>query len=44
MYKRQTYYGREFDEVKTIFEAQMGQIKSDLATRKAVQLIKDNVK
>ena len=39
-----TYYGREFDEVKTIFEAQMGQIKSDLATRKAVQLIKDNVK
>lgn len=39
-----TYYGREFDEVKTIFEVQMGQIKSDLATRKAVQLIKDNVK
>lgn len=39
-----TYYGREFDEVKTIFEAQMGQIKSDLATHKAVQLIKDNVK
>ena len=31
-----TYYGREFDEV--------GQIKNDLATRKAVQLIKDNVK
>lgn len=39
-----TYYGREFDEVKTIFESQLGQIKSDLATRKAVQLIKDNVK
>lgn len=39
-----TYYGREFDEAKTIFETRMGQIKSDLATRKAVQLIKDNVK
>ncbi|WP_028043795.1 trigger factor [Candidatus Stoquefichus massiliensis] len=39
-----TYYGREFDEVKKIFEGQLGQIKSDLATRKAVQLIKDNVK
>lgn len=39
-----TYYGREFDEVKKIFEGQLGQIKSDLSTRKAVQLIKDNVK
>lgn len=39
-----TYYGREFDEVKKLFEGQLGQIKSDLATRKAVQLIKDNVK
>ncbi|MBS5112025.1 MAG: trigger factor [Coprobacillus cateniformis] len=39
-----TYYGREFDEVKKLFESQLGQIKSDLATRKAVQLIKDNVK
>lgn len=37
------YYGREFDEVKKIFETQMSQIKADLATRKAVQLIKDNV-
>ena len=39
-----TYYGREFDEVKKLFEGQLGQIKNDLATRKAVQLIKDNVK
>lgn len=38
------YYGREFDEVKKIFETQMGQVKADLATRKAVQLIKDNLK
>ena len=39
-----TYYGREFDEVKKLFEGQLGQIKNDLATCKAVQLIKDNVK
>lgn len=39
-----TYYGREFDEVKKLFEGQLGQIRNDLATRKAVQLIKDNVK
>ena len=39
-----TYYGREFDEVKKLFEGQLGQIRDDLATRKAVQLIKDNVK
>lgn len=39
-----TYYSREFDEVKKLFESQLGQIKSDLATRKAVQLIKDNIK
>ena len=38
------YYGREVDEVKQIFEGQLGQIENDLATRKAVQLIKDNVK
>lgn len=37
-------YGREFEEVKSIFGSQLGQIKADLATRKAVQLIKDNVK
>lgn len=39
-----TYYGREFDEVKKLFEGQLGQIRNDLATCKAVQLIKDNVK
>ena len=39
-----TYYGREFNEVKKLFEGQLGQIRNDLATRKAVQLIKDNVK
>ncbi len=39
-----SYYGKEVDEVKKIFEGQLQQIKNDLATRKAVQLIKDNVK
>lgn len=39
-----SYYGREIDEVKKIFESQLGQIKTDLSIRKAVQLIKDNVK
>lgn len=39
-----SYYGRELDDIKGIFEGQLGQIKNDLATRKAVQLIKDNVK
>lgn len=38
------YYGREVDEIKKIFGGQLEQIKNDLATRKAVQLIKDNVK
>ena len=38
------YYGREFDEVKKLFESQMVSIKGDLANRKAVQLIKDNLK
>lgn len=39
-----SYYGREIDEVKKIFESQLGQIRTDLCVRKAVQLIKDNVK
>lgn len=39
-----SYYGREVEEVKKIFGGQLDQIKGDLATRKAVQLIKDNVK
>ncbi len=37
-------YGREFDEVKSIFGSQLEQIRADLASRKAIQLIKDNVK
>jgi len=37
-------YGRELDEIKKIFGNQTDAIKNDLATRKAVQLIKDNVK
>ncbi|MEG0453413.1 MAG: trigger factor, partial [Coprobacillus sp.] len=36
-----SYYGKEVDEVKKIFGGQLDQIKHDLATRKAVQLIKD---
>lgn len=39
-----TYYGREFDEVKKLFESQMVQIRGDLASRKALQLVKDNIK
>jgi len=38
------YYNREFDEVKKLFEGQVGQIKADLLSRKAVQFIKDNLK
>ena len=39
-----SYYGKEVDEIKKIFGGQLDQIKADLSTRKAVQLIKDNVK
>lgn len=39
-----SYYGKEVDEIKEIFGGQFGQIRADLSTRKAVQLIKDNVK
>jgi len=39
-----SYYGKEVDEIKEIFGGQLGQIRADLSTRKAVQLIKDNVK
>jgi len=38
------YYGRDIEEIKKLFDSQSVQIKDDLATRKAVQLIKDNVK
>ena len=39
-----SYYGKEVDDIKRIFGGQLDQIKADLSTRKAVQLIKDNVK
>lgn len=39
-----SYYGKEVEEVKEIFGGQLGQIQGDLASRKAVELIKDNVK
>ena len=38
------YYGRKLEDIKDIFNGQLDTIKNDLATRKAVQLIKDNVK
>lgn len=38
------YYGREVEDIKQLFESQLYQVKNDLAVRKAVQLIKDNVK
>lgn len=39
-----SYYGKNADEVKQIFGGQLDQIKADISARKAVQLIKDNVK
>lgn len=40
-----SYYGEEeLDRVKEILKGQIRQIKEDLANRKAVQLIKDNLK
>ncbi len=38
------YYQKELDEVKKIFEGNMSRIENDLLTRKAVDLVKDNVK
>lgn len=38
------YYGREFEEVKQLFASQSIQLKNELATRKAIDLIKENVK
>ena len=37
-------YGKEVEEVKSLLANQIQYIKDDLAVRKAVQLIKDNVK
>lgn len=39
-----TYYQKELDEVKKIFEGNMARIESDLLTRKALELVKENVK
>lgn len=39
-----TMYGRDFEEVKQLFASQSVQLESEIATRKAVQFIKDNVK
>lgn len=39
-----TMYGRDFEEVKQLFANQSVQLESEIATRKAVQFIKDNVK
>ena len=38
------YYQKELDEVKKIFEGNMSRIEIDLLTRKAVDLVKDNLK
>lgn len=38
------YYQKELDEVKKIFEGNMSRIENDLLTRKAVDLVKDNLK
>ena len=38
------YYQKELDEVKKIFEGNMSRIEKDLLTRKAVDLVKDNLK
>ncbi|MDD8048187.1 MAG: trigger factor [Thomasclavelia sp.] len=39
-----SYYQRELDEVKKIFEGNMGRIESDLLSRKALNVVKDNLK
>lgn len=39
-----TYYQKDIEEVKQIFEANMERIESDLLTRKALELVKENVK
>lgn len=38
------YYQKELDEVKKIFEGNMSRIENDLLTRKAVDLVKGNLK
>lgn len=38
------YYKKEVDEVKKIFEGNMSRIENDLLTRKAIDLVKENLK
>lgn len=39
-----TYYQKDLEEVKKIFEGNMSRIENDLLTRKALNLVKENVK
>ena len=37
-------YQRELDDVKKIFEGNMSHVENDILTRKAIDLVKDNLK
>jgi trigger factor len=39
-----SYYGRKEEEIKQLFAENMDQLKGDIITKKAVQLVKDNLK
>lgn len=39
-----SYYKKELEDVKNIFKDNMNQIESDLLSRKAIQVVKDNLK
>jgi trigger factor len=39
-----SYYGREVEEIKQLFAQNMDQLRGDIITKKAVQLVKDNLK
>ena len=38
------YYKKELDEVKNIFKGNMSRVENDILTRKAIDLVKDNLK
>ena len=38
------YYKKELDEVKNIFKGNMNRVENDILTRKAIDLVKDNLK
>lgn len=38
------YYKKELDEVKKVFEGNMSRVENDILTRKAIELVKDNLK